>query len=121
MRGILVDDRDPPARLNHAADLAHRHVDLDRVLERLGGVRRVEPAVLERQRRHRSGAGAYTFRDMLQHLLGNIESPDLGLRISLFEDARESALPAAYVERPLPGEVAQMIQQQFDVAYARID
>src|SRR5207248_72737 len=68
MLRVLVDDRDTAAGLDDPADLADRHVDLDCVLERLGRICCVEPAILERQRRHRSGAGAHTFRDMLQHL-----------------------------------------------------
>src|SRR5206468_3629813 len=76
---------------------------------------------LKRERRHRSGARMNACRDVLQHLLGDIESPHLRFRIALFEDAGEATLPAADIERALSGEIAQMIEQQLDVIDPRVD
>ena len=121
MLGVLVDDRDPAAGLHHAADLAHRLFDLHGVLQRLRGIGAVEDAVVERQLRHRSGAGVNAFGNEAQHLLGDVEAPEFGLGLLLLEDAREAALAAADVEHALAAQIAQVLADQFDVIDARID
>src|SRR5450759_3605716 len=44
--GVLIDDRDAAAGLYHAADFAHRLLDLHRMFQALGGVGAVEEAIL---------------------------------------------------------------------------
>src|ERR1051326_7775302 len=121
MLRILVDDRDPASRLDDPADLAYRGVDLHRMLERLGGVSGVKPAVLERQRGHGTGSRMDSRRYELQHLFRDVQAPDFRAGVLLLEDARKAALAAAYVEGALARQVAEVLEQQLDVIDTRID
>jgi len=47
MRGVLVDNGDPAAGFDDAADLGNRDIDFDCVLERFGGIGGVEPGVFK--------------------------------------------------------------------------
>src|ERR1035437_7036916 len=119
--GVLIDNRDAPAGLYHAADFAYRLCDLHRMFQALGGVGAVEEAILEGQFGHGAGAGVNPGGDIAQHFLGDVQAPQFGARFLFLEDARETALAAAHVQHPPAGQIAQMIVDQLDVIDARID
>ena len=56
-----------------------------------------------------------------QHLLGDVESPDLRAGLLLLEDPREAAFSAAHIQYALPPQIAQVIADQLYVVDARID
>src|SRR5206468_13131466 len=57
----------------------------------------------------------------LEHLSGNVQPPDLGLRMALLQHAREPALAAADVQHALAGEIAEILQDQLYVKNARVN
>jgi hypothetical protein len=60
-------------------------------------------------------------RDVAEHLLGDIQSPDFGRGLLLLKDAGEAALAAAHIEHPASAKVAEVLADEFDVIDARID
>src|SRR5436190_5545179 len=62
-----------------------------------------------------------SLRDEAQHLRGNIQTPDLGLRLHFPEHARESALAAAYVQNAASAKIPQVLADQLDMVNTRIN
>src|SRR5256885_1538732 len=91
------------------------------MLQTFRGVRPVEEGVGEGKFGHAAGAGMYPLGDIAEHLLGDVEPPEFGLRLPLVEDAGEAAFAAADVEDAAPGEIAEVISNQFDVVNAGVD
>ncbi len=60
-------------------------------------------------------------RDVAQHLLGNIQAPDLGLRLLLLKHTREAAFAAADIQHTPAAQIAQMLPDQFHMVDAGID
>src|SRR5436190_21290911 len=111
---VLIDDRDPAAGLYYAANFTHCFFDLYSVLQRLGGIGSVERLRFERELRHRPGARMDAFGNEAEHLLGDVETPQLGLGLLFVKDAGEPAFATADVENPFAGEIAQVLADQLD-------
>ena len=60
-------------------------------------------------------------RHKTEHLLGDVESPNLGPGVPLLDHASEAALAAAHVENAAAAELAQVFQNQGDMVDARVN
>ncbi len=119
--GVFVNNDDPPARLHHAADLAHGFVDFDRVLQAFGSIGGIESGVRKRQLGHRTGAHADARGREAQHLERQVQPADFGRRLLVVQNAGEAAFTAAHVEHSPPGQFAQVPANQLHMINARID
>ncbi len=121
MLRVLVDDHDLTTRLDHATQVGHRRLHVNRVLQRLGSESAIESSWPKRERGERALTAFDPFGNKMEHRRRQIEGRESRLRKAFLQNARESAFAAAGVERAAAVQIAEELDQQLNMIDPRVD
>ncbi len=121
MFGVLIDNCQFSPWTENPAHFAHSPFDIDRVLQRFGGVDAVKSSVRKRKFAHNAGNSIDPRGHRLQHPLGYIQTCKPGRRIPLQDDPGIAPLTAADIQNSVIVYRGEMPEQNLNVLDPRID